>query len=65
MADKKVIVDKDLCIGCGACTGICPDIFAIEDDGKAGAVGELTDANAASADEAVAGCPVGAITINK
>ncbi|EPZ59363.1 ferredoxin [[Clostridium] sordellii ATCC 9714] len=31
----KAFVDKDVCIGCGACTGICPEIFEMEDDGLA------------------------------
>lgn len=29
----KVIVDRDGCIGCGACAEICPDVFRIADDG--------------------------------
>ncbi len=28
----KAIVDKDLCIGCGLCPGICPEVFKMEDD---------------------------------
>ncbi|MBV1710050.1 MAG: ferredoxin [Firmicutes bacterium HGW-Firmicutes-10] len=31
-----VRVDKDLCIGCGACVGVCPvSALSMEDDGKA------------------------------
>jgi ferredoxin len=31
-----VRVDKDLCIGCGACIGVCPvSALLMEDDGKA------------------------------
>ena len=26
-------VYKDLCIGCGACQAVAPDVFEIEDDG--------------------------------
>jgi len=29
------IVDKSLCIGCGICAEICPEVFEIGDDGKA------------------------------
>ena len=25
-------VNKDLCIGCGACQAVCPEVFEIEDD---------------------------------
>lgn len=28
----KAIIDKDLCIGCGVYEGICPDVFAMDDD---------------------------------
>ena len=31
----KVKVDKDLCIGCGACQALVPDVFEIGDDGLA------------------------------
>jgi len=31
---KKVKIDKDLCIGCGTCEITCPEIFELK-DGKA------------------------------
>ena len=31
----KVKVNKDLCIGCGACQALVPDVFEIGDDGLA------------------------------
>ena len=30
-----VKVDKEKCIGCGTCQSICPEIFEIDDNGKA------------------------------
>ncbi len=53
-----VKVNKDLCIGCGLCTSLAPTVFEFDDDGKAKVV--LDDADAAA--EAVASCPVSAIT---
>ncbi len=61
---KKVTVDKDLCIGCGACTGICSNIFAIGDDGKAEVIAEVTDADQESVQAAADSCPVQAIKID-
>lgn len=56
----KAIVNKDTCIGCGACTGVCPDVFTFDDEGKAEA-GVVADGMEDSVQEAVASCPVGAI----
>ena len=29
----KVKVNRDSCIGCGACAAICDDVFEIDDEG--------------------------------
>lgn len=63
---KKVTVDKDACIGCGLCTGVCADAFTIGDDGKSEVIlpdGVVTDQVAASVDDAAAQCPVQAIKV--
>ena len=54
-------VDKNVCIGCGACQAICPEVFSIEDDGLAAVTGEINDSNKEEALDAKAGCTVGAI----
>lgn len=59
----KACVDKDACIGCGLCASIAPEVFEMEDDGKAGALGEVTSAIEAEAKDAEASCPVAAIII--
>jgi len=53
-------VDKDLCVGCGLCPQACPDVFEMQDDGKAGIIAG-SDAGAACVQDAVDQCPVGAI----
>jgi len=55
----KVYVDKDTCIGCGVCEGICPDVFKMNDDGKA----EVPETEAACAQDAADSCPVQAIKV--
>ena len=52
MADLKI--DKSLCIVCGVCVSICPDVFFFEADGTVGA--KSGDGSAAAGV-----CPVGAI----
>jgi len=60
----KAFVDKDTCIGCGLCPSICIEVFQMEEDGKAGVIGNKVPNDAeGAAKEAEADCPVNAITI--
>lgn len=50
------------CIGCGACTAVCPDVFELNDDGLAqNFLGDVPADLEESAKEAAESCPVGAI----
>lgn len=31
----KPVVDRDLCIGCGLCEDMCPEVFRLGEDGIA------------------------------
>ncbi|MGP1419221.1 MAG: ferredoxin [Sphaerochaetaceae bacterium] len=54
---------NEACIGCGLCNGTCPDVFLMTDEGVAKAIEEdVPESVLAAAEEAKAGCPVGAIT---
>ncbi len=55
------VVDKDLCIGCGLCPSIAPEVFEMEDDGKAVAV--VAETSDPAAQEAADSCPVAAISL--
>ena len=54
----KITVNES-CIGCGACTGVAPDVFEMNDEGLASVVGD----DVASAKEAAESCPVEAIEV--
>ena len=60
----KAIVDENLCIGCGICEAVCPDVFELV-DGIAKV--KTTPVPATAEDEcreAAEGCPVEAISLN-
>ena len=61
----KVYVDKDICIGCGLCPTIGPDVFRMNDDlGKAEVISNNISSDLEdTAKEAEDNCPVGAIAI--
>ena len=57
-------VDRDSCIGCEACVGICPEVFSMDDEGISVAIdGEIAADLLESAEEAMECCPVSAITV--
>jgi len=58
----QVEVDPDLCISCGTCIDMCPEIFTWTDDDKAAALtNEVPEDLEECAREAVASCPTEAI----
>ena len=57
----RAFVDQDLCIGCGMCNAACPEVFELNDEGKAEAVADTTDSNRDGVMTAIEGCPVSAI----
>ena len=63
----KFKVDKDACIGCGACQAICEDVFEITDDGYATAKDvEVKDEEVKENEiSAMGGCLTSAITEEK
>ena len=58
----KPIINEELCIGCGTCEGICPEVFKLN-DGKS-TVLELADYKpfADKIDQAIDACPVQCIS---
>ncbi len=61
----KAVVDQDLCISCGSCIDICPEVFDWNDDTKADAkVNPIPENLQESATDAAESCPTEAISIS-
>lgn len=56
----KAKVNAEVCIGCGTCESLCPQVFKIE-NGKSTVISE--DCGDCNCQEIVDSCPVSAITL--
>jgi len=61
---KRPVVDYDLCIGCGSCVEVCPEVFQVRDDEKAYVIAE-DKCDKCDCEEAANICPVEAITFEE
>jgi ferredoxin len=62
---KKPVVDYDLCIGCGSCVEICPEVFELGEDGTKVFVIADNKCNTCDCEEAAGVCPVEAISFSE
>ena len=61
----KAVVLRDLCIGCGLCAEICPEVFAMGDDMIARVIVDAVPAAFEDqARDASSSCPVEAIEMS-
>jgi ferredoxin len=60
----KPVVDRTLCIGCGLCAQLAPEVFRIAEDGVAYVIDEEPPAEAYDDVQAcIEICPVSAISV--
>lgn len=60
----RIVVDYDKCTGLGICESIAPDIFEVDDDGSLQILASDHDEDRrGELQEAVDGCPTGALSI--
>ncbi len=58
-----VMVDKEKCIGCGACAATCQQVFEMGNDGKSQVKAKFDEKkNEKCIKEAIANCPAEAIS---
>ena len=56
-----ISVDKNVCIGCGACVSLCPQNFKLNEDNKSE---PISQENEDCAKNAAQSCPVQAIKVD-
>ena len=62
----KLKVNKDACIGCGACAATAEDLLKINDEGFSQPIVEtVPEDKKAEAQEVVGVCPTGAISVEE
>jgi len=60
----KAVVDQDVCIGCGLCAQVAPEVYEMQGD-KAVAIGdEVAESKIEDAKNGAEQCPVNAITVS-
>jgi ferredoxin len=60
----KATVDKNLCLGCGVCPIVCPEVFEMDENDKAQVkVNPVPSEAEADCRKAADECPVSAIKI--
>ena len=57
---RKLVVDKNACIGCETCVSLVPKVFKLGHDGKVQVIDQNND-NQENIENAIDSCPVNAI----
>lgn len=59
----RVEIDKELCIGCGSCEAMTPDLYKLNSEMKSEVVGKMEDYSLEQLIESAEVCPMRAIKV--
>ncbi len=60
----RVLVDRERCVGSGACEALAPELFEVGDDGIVEVLDQAaTGSEEAAANDAVSACPTRALSL--
>ena len=54
---RRVVLDEECCVGCGACAELCPDVFEMNDDEEVARVILPEGGSEECIEEAITTCP--------
>jgi len=60
----KIVVDQELCIGCGLCVQVAPEVYEMKGDKAVLIAGDVSSEKSEDAKNAAEQCPVSAIVIS-
>ena len=60
----KAVVDQELCIGCGLCAQVAPEVYEMKDDKAITIVDEIPADKEDDAKNGADQCPVNAIVVS-
>jgi ferredoxin len=63
--EYEIIVDQNICIGCGVCEALCPHIFEVSSEDRKSHVKANANHNDPLARDAESACPVNSIHITE
>lgn len=61
----KAQVNPELCVGCGLCVDVCPDVFVMDGDKAKAKANPVPNGSEESCKKAKEDCPVEAISIEE
>lgn len=59
---KVITINEELCIGCGTCVEICPEVFELNETIEKAVVKNPKGCSQCNCEEAINNCPVSAIS---